>query len=72
MKFHTVASGETFVVERAELIAVARPGEMCGGCAFHESEIEDDCFEHACFAQDFPEGHPMRSAQHRIIWVRKD
>lgn len=72
MKFHAWADGGVQVVERADLIAVARNGDGCDGCAFYESELRDDCFEHACFAENFPEGHLLRDTPHRIIWVRKD
>lgn len=60
------------MIERADLIAVQRTGEVCNGCAFREREMEDDCFQHACFTHDFPADHPMRTAKHQIVWVRKD
>ncbi|WP_198364322.1 hypothetical protein [Burkholderia ubonensis] len=72
MKFQTLGDGSTLVVERADLIAVARDGDGCSGCVFDEGEFQEDCFEHACFAENFPEGHLLRDTPHRIIWVRKD
>lgn len=43
----------------------------CDGCVFANRNVYmlQDCYQHACFNEDFPEGHHLREATN-IIWVR--
>lgn len=41
----------------------------CGDCSFNSNA--EACEAHACFREDFPEGHPMSQATRPIIWRKK-
>lgn len=49
----------------------AAGGQVCDGCVFSDRRtyMVSDCHAHACFPEDFPEGHHLREARN-IIWVR--